>query len=228
MQEALMTYNGTTVILIQTTAGDSFGYFSNCPWRESKHWYGQYDATESFIFGLKPSLQYYCPTDSTKPFYQYLHNPVYAHPTDLNGLAIGGINDKTARIHITTTFENCKAGTMDAVYGSGPLLSDGELFFDIDVVEVYAANCTAQEFEKAIKEGQLNAAVREGTRIKAAQVDRKQFLEDFQTGQYMNKAFAHRGQIRGRHSFVAHDDEGSGYFIDSKRPSMRHINVERR
>jgi len=228
MQEALLSYHGTTAILIQTTKGDAFGYYSNCPWKESKRWYGQYEATESFLFGLKPSLQYYGPTNSGmdgngKPFYMYLHNPVYAHPTDLNGLAIGGINDKTARVHITTNFEHCKAGSMDSVYASGPLLSDGDLFFDIDVVEVFAVNCTPQEFEKGIREGQLNAAVREGTRVKAAKVDRKQFLEDFQSGQYINKAFAHRGQVRGRHSFTAHEDGVSGYFIDYKSPSMRRL-----
>ncbi|KAL3903637.1 MAG: hypothetical protein SGILL_010372 [Bacillariaceae sp.] len=185
-----------------------------------------------------PSLQYYAPVASSeagdgmppgsgeKPFYMFLHNPVYAHVTDLNRLAIGGINDMTPRIHITTNFEGCKAGTMDGVYESGPLLSDGELFFDIDLVEVYAVNCTADEFDAGIQRGHANAAVREGTRLKAAQVDRKQFLEDFQTGQYMNQLFAHRGQIRGRHSFVAHEDGSSGYFVESKAPSVRRLQVD--
>ena len=240
MQEALLSYHGPTVLLIQTVAGDVFGYYTNCPWKESKRWYGRHEATESFLFGLKPSLQYYAPISSgsldarngmppgsgEKPFYMFLHNPVYAHPTDLNGLAIGGINDMTPRVHIPTNFEQCKAGTMDGVYASGPLLSDGELFFDVDLVEVYAISCTAQEFDEGIKRGQANAAVREGTRLKAAQVDRKQFLEDFQTGQYMNQLFVHRDQIRGRHSFVAHEDGSSGYFVESKAPSVRRLQVD--
>jgi TLD len=224
MQESLLSYHGTTVILIQTTAGDAFGYYTNCPWRESRHWYGEHEATESFLFGLKPSLLYFAPTSTTnKPYYMFLHNPVYPHPTDLNGLAIGGINDKTPRLHITTNFEQCKAGSMDAVYSSGPLLSDGELFFDIDLVEVYALSCTAEEFEMGLSRGMANTAIREGTRLKAARVDKKQFLEDFQTGQYMNNAFTHRDQTRGRHSFVAHEDGSSGYFIDSKSPSKRRL-----
>jgi hypothetical protein len=228
MQEALLTYHGTTVILIQTTAGDSFGFYSNCPWKESKRWFGQYEANESFLFGLKPSLQYYGPSnDGGKPYYMFLHNPVYANPTDLNGLAIGGINDKTPRLQITTNFENCKAGNMDIVYESGPLLSNGELFFDIDVVEVFAVNCDVERFERALREGRAHAAVREGARLRAAQVDRKQFLEDFQSGQYMNRAFGHREQVRGRHSFVAHDDESSGYFIESKLPTPRRSVVEK-
>ncbi|KAL3924862.1 MAG: hypothetical protein SGILL_000785 [Bacillariaceae sp.] len=227
MQQALLSYQGPpTVLIIQTTAGDAFGYYTNCPWKESKRWYGQHEATESFLFGLKPSLQYYAPIGGEKTFYQFLSNPVYAHPTDLNGLAIGGINDMTPRLHITTNFEHCKAGTMDGVYASGPLLSDGELFFDIDLVEIYAVNCTAEEFEKGIAMGRANAAVREGTRLKAAQVDRTQFLEDFQTGQYMNQLFVHRDQIRGRHSFIAHEDGSSGYFVESKAPSVRRLQVE--
>jgi hypothetical protein len=237
MQEALLSYFGATVLLIQTTAGDAFGYFTNCPWKESKRWYGQHEATESFLFGLKPSLQYFAPIASSsagvgmpggesKPFYMYLNNPVYSHPTDLNGLAIGGINDMTPRIHITTNFEHCKAGTMDGVYASGPLLSDGELFFDIDLVEIYAVSCTAEDFEEGIRRGRACAAVREGTRLKAAQVDRKQFLEDFQTGQYMNQLFLHRDQTRGRHSFVTHEDGSSGYFVESKAPSVRRLQVD--
>jgi hypothetical protein len=157
-----------------------------------------------------------------KHFNMYLNNPVSPRPGDLTGLAIGGINEKTPRLHITTTLEQCKATSMDGVYGCGPLLSNGELFFDIDVIEVWAVNATEEQYVKSVQAGKAKAEIREGNRIKAAQVDRKQFLEDFQSGIIENPLFLHRDQARGRHSFCA-DDEGRGYFIDQKAPSKREL-----
>lgn len=224
LQDHLLAYHGSTVLLVQTKAGDSFGYYTDCPWKESKHWYGpnEEDNGESFLFGLKPSMQYYG-VEGEKHFHMFLNNPVYPHPGDIAGLAVGGITDKTPRVLITPSFENCKAGSMDGVYANGPLLSNGELFFDVEVIEAFAVNCSHYDYEKAVKEGKARAAVREGTRIKAAQVDRRQFLEDFKSGDYMNHLYQHRDQVRGRHSFVAHDDDDSGYYVHGKEPSRRAI-----
>ena len=222
-QRALLSYQGATVILIQTGAesSDLFGFYSSCPWKESRKWYGGHD-TESFLFGLKPTLQFYGPIgDGRRSNKMFLNNPLSPKPGNLTGLAIGGINDSTPRIHIPPSFHNeqCKAGSMDGVYTSGPLLSKGEVFFKIDLLEVWAISSSDVEYRNAVEAGQEQAEIKEAGRIQAATVDRKQFLEDFQSGQYMNSVFAHREQARGRHSFCA-DDEGGGYFIDEKRPSM--------
>ena len=236
MQESLLSYQGSTVIILQTKAGDCFGFYTSCPWKESKKWYGAPDGDgremghergdnnrdrnyESFIFGIKPSLQYYG-VEGDKPYRMFLHNPVGPHPGDVTGLAIGGVTEKTPRILITNTFENCKAGIMDSVYKTGPLLSDNELFFDIDVIEVYAVNFSEQDYERAIKDGKASAVIREAARIKAASVDRTQFVDDFRTGAYHNHLFDHVKQCRGRHSFVAGEDESSGYYLKDKQPSM--------
>lgn len=236
LRQAVLSYRGPTVILIQTTAGDAFGYYSDRPWKESKHWFGGPvgddgvdDGTgggESFLFGLKPALKYYGVVAPEMPYHKFLHNPLYPHPGDLYGMAMGGVSDKTPRVLITTTLEGCEAGTIDSVYASGPLLSNGEVSFDVDVVEVFAVQCTEpDQFDRAVRDGKAAAAIREGTRIKAAKVDRKQFLEDFQSGHYMNHLFAHRDQTRGRHSFVAHDEPSQGYFKHDKRPSTRFLSV---
>lgn len=219
-QQALLGYQGATVILIQTVAGDAFGYYSNRPWKESKKWFG--DGSDSFLFGLQPSLQFYAPTGGGKNFNMYLNNPVSPRPGDLTGLAIGGINEKAPRLHITTTLEQCKASSMDGVYDCGPLLANGELFFDVDVMEVWAVNATEEQYAKLKQAGAMQAELREGNRIKAAQVDRAHFLEDFQSGAVENSLFTHREQARGRHSFCA-DADGRGYFIDNKEPSTRNF-----
>lgn len=217
-QQALLGYQGPTVIILQTTAGDAMGFYSDIPWKESKKWFGQ--EADSFLFGLKPSLQYYGPVGG-KQYNMYLNNPVLQRPGDLYGLAIGGISDKTPRLHITTTFEQCKAGAMDGVYASGPLLSNEEIFFDIDVIEVWAVNVASNDdYAKSLAAGKAQTDSREGNRIKVAQVDRTQFLDDFQSVKYANSLYTHREQTRGRHSFCA-DDEGRGYFIDELPPTPK-------
>jgi hypothetical protein len=215
-QQALLSYQGATVILIQTESGDAFGFYTDCPWKESRHWYGHH--AESFLFTLKPTLRFYGPVGE-KQFNMYLNNPLSLRPGDLTGLAIGGINGNSPRLHIPPTFEQCKAGSMDGTYASGPMLSNWEVFFNIDVIEVWAITGSEDEFMNALQAGKAQADIREGNRIKAATVDRKQFLDDFQSGAYINSIFAHRRESRGRHSFCA-DDDGKGYFIEEKQPSF--------
>lgn len=216
-QHALLRYQGPTVLMIQTTAGDAFGFYSGQPWKESRNWFGQ--DTDSFLFGLKPSLQYYGPTGSGKPYSMYLHNPAIQRPGYLYGLCIGGVTDRSPRLHITTSFEQCKAQSIDAVYNTGPLLSNNELYFDVDAIEVWAVNVNDEDYSLALAKGKAHQEWKEGVRVHTAKVDRRQFLEDFQHGIFGSSLFEHRQQIRGRHSFVANEDESLGYFIEEKPPT---------
>jgi hypothetical protein len=109
---------------------------------------------------------------------------------------------------------------MDGVYASGPLLSNDEVFFDLDVIEIWAVNASEEEYTKSLQAGTAQSDIREGNRIKMAQVDRKQFLEDFQSGQYSNTLYAHRDQARGRHDFHA-DENGRGYFLEDYPPTPK-------
>jgi hypothetical protein len=269
-QQALVGYQGPTVLLIQTMLGDVFGYYTNCPWKNtsSPQWYGgsgggggggkKNETTtttttrgyESFLFAIEPTLQLYGPKNDDQggegggggfgaakkppPYYMYLYNPVGPNtrrsPGVLTGLAVGGINDSTPRLHIPLDMEHCKAGIMDRVYQSGPILSsssstnhnsndDINVYFDIDVLEVWAIPATKAQHEQGVMAGQLQALIRETHRIQAAQVDRKQFLEDFQSGQYINSLFTHRQAMRGRHSFRTAEEEGKGYFLEDKSPT---------
>lgn len=212
-QQALLGYLGPTVILAQTTAGDSFGFYSSEPWKESRHWFGQ--EADSFLFGLKPSLQFYGPTGQGKHS-MYLHNPVVHSPGHLYGLCIGGVADTSPRLHITPTFELCKAQSLDKAFEVGPLLSDHELYFDVDVIEIWAVNVSEEKYSEAVEKGKAQQEYREGMRIKSAKVDKRQFLEDFQEGIFGTSLFEHRRQCRGRHSFVADDEDGMGYYVENK------------
>jgi hypothetical protein len=224
-QQALRAYQGSHVILIQTKAGDAFGFYSAEPWKESHHWFGQ--GGDSFLFGLKPTLQYYGPCGGEKPHAMYLNNPIIQRPGNLYGLCVGGVAESSPRLHITPTFEGCKAQSLDGVYAMGPLLANHELYFDVDVIEMWAVNVEEDDYLKALEKGRQLVNMKEGQRLYAAKVDRRLFLEDFQEGIFGTSLFEHRQQARGRHSFVVDDEEGMGYFIDDKprTPSTAKIEV---
>jgi hypothetical protein len=223
-QQALLGYLGPTVLLCQTTAGDSFGFYSNEPWKESRQWFGQ--EADSFLFGLKPSLQFYGPTGKGKHC-MYLNNPIVQKHGHLYGLCVGGVADTSPRLHITPSFERCKAQSFDGAFDMGPLLSNHELYFDVDVIEIWAVNVDEEAYAKAIAKGKAQQEIREGMWSKSAKVDKRQFLEDFQEGIFGTNLFEHRRQTRGRHSFVAGDEEGDGYFIEEKprTPKVSHSNL---
>jgi hypothetical protein len=97
----------------------------------------------------------------------------------------------------------------------------------VEELEVYAVrlddSCTAAPlvaFERAVAAGRLALETAEAHRVRCAQVDKKQFVDDLiNNAPPCSKLFAHREQSRGRASFVADDDLHKGYFIDGKEPS---------
>jgi hypothetical protein len=211
-QKSLLGYQGSTLILTQTTKGDVFGFYTACPWKTGNAWFGQED--ESFIFGIKPTLRFYNKEEGGKPYNMYLNNPTTTRPAILKGLGVGGINEATPRIHVTTTLEQCKARAIDSIYTCGPLLSDGDVFFDMDILEVWNVSSSDENFVRNVQKGHAQDQIRERRRVHLAQVDSKQFLDDFQTGSYGNSVFKHREDSRGSHSFCADDDNARAYYVE--------------
>ena len=229
---AILEYPGPVVLLVRRKeSAGVFGFYSDCPWKESNDWFGD-DSNESFLFKVEmSSLAVYYPTyETSNGHYMYLNNNTSSTTNGSNslprGLAIGGIAADTPRVHLTTSFENCTATSIDTTYASGSLIDAqvGEDIvppaFDVDVIEAWAVNVTEEQFLEKKVAGQKQAANRESARQKVAQVDRAQFLDDFQSGAVMNKLYVHRHEARGRHDFVAAQD-GSGYFLEDKQPSSR-------
>ena len=200
---SLIGYKGPTVILIKSTSGDVFGYYSDSVWKFSNHWYGE-DA-DSYLFRLNP-LGFFNPTGTGK-HHQYLCLPPSHRKRDLKGLAIGGIGPDYPRLHLTESLERCRASAVDSTFENGPLLSDElESHFDVDILEVFAVNVSDHAYEDFRKSGELQVAVHEATRKQAAQVDKSQFLDDFVAGAFLNKGFEHREHTNGRHDFRRDED----------------------
>ena len=203
MQEAILAFQGPTVILIRSTLGDVFGFSTDRAWKTSRKWFGQ--GSDSFLFALHPTLAFY-PATGDGTHYMYLNLPGIRHPQDLSGMAVGGVAADRPRLHLTESLEKCRACEIDVAYANGPLLSDDmEAYFDVDVLEVWATNETQESFERGVKSGSLKMAIREATRRNVAKVDRMQFVDDFANGNFLNKAFDHREHVGDRHSFTVKD-----------------------
>jgi hypothetical protein len=230
---ALLAFCGPTLVLIRTTRGETLGFYTELAWKKGPNWYtddnddNNDDNTmcSSFLFRLGPFWNAYhktIPENSevvTTPwsnkkycFHQYLHTPASYKRVKgaLTGLAMGGIAADAPRLHITTTLENCTAGSMDRTFQAGPLLDDdGTLFFDVDAMEVWAIR--SDHFQEAVAAGRLNASVREATRIQVAQVDKAQFVDDFASGAIMNNSFHHRQYTSGRAEYKTIGTNSEGF-----------------
>jgi hypothetical protein len=207
MQEAVLAFKGSTVILIRATddgfPGDVFGYSTSCPWKTSRKWFGE--GSDSFLFTLSPKLAFYPSTGNGKHC-MYLNLPSIRHAKDMSGMAMGGIADDCPRLHLTESLERCRACDIDVTYAPGPLLSnDMQAYFDVDVLEVWATNETQESFERGVMSGSLQRGVIEATRQNIAKVDPKEFVDDFANGTFLNKAFGHRDVIANRHSYSMRD-----------------------
>ena len=241
---ALLSFAGPTLILIRTTKGATMGYYSELQWKSGPRWHSAENdsgddvsgesagsnSRSSFLFRMQPSWTVYrwagdADTSSCADspwsysvkksrYHQYLHSPVSYRKGMLAGLAVGGVADDAPRLHLTTTLENCKAGLMDSTFQPGPLLeNDDTMFFDVDALEVWAIR--SDHFRESLLEGQLHASVREAARHHLAQVDRRQFVEDFQSGAYMNRVYGHRHLTRGSGSFTPDEDETKEHYLQS-------------
>jgi len=222
-QASLIGFVGPTVILLQTVHGECFGYYTELPWKTSPKWYG--NETEAFLFSLKPRWNVYFPTGGSFKHMQYLHLPLSSRSqSSLAGLCVGGVAEDAPRLYITKSLENCVACCIDTVFESGPLLKDeSNSFFDVDMLEVWAVNTTAENYQRSLESGQLQLEIKEETRKQMSRVDKKQFVEDFASGAFLNDLYNHREQARGRAEFVAADDERLGYYVDGKAPSVRSL-----
>jgi hypothetical protein len=127
---------------------------------------------------------------------------------------------------LNPSLERCQASSVDTVFQSGALLSNDESFFDVQVLEVFAVKVTDQDYHSGVEAGQLQASIKEETRQQMAKVDRTQFVDDFASGAFMNSLYQHRSETRGRHSFLAADEEEKGYYVAEKQPSTRNVNGE--
>ena len=204
LQKSLIGYQGPTTIIIQTTRGEVFGYFTECPWKMSPKWFGApgssvshfYDNADSFLFTLVPNIQLYSATGCGK-WYQYLHIPASHQPQQMKGLCIGGIASNCPRVHLTTDFNHCKATSIDSTYDNGPLLQEGHHFFNASVIDVYATSVMDVDYRRNQILGQLQTDMAESHRIHMATVDKTQFL-DVALGNSRRKGLEHWDSIEGR------------------------------
>ena len=138
-----------------------------------------------------------------------------------NGIIIGG-TEQDPRLHLTESLERCIAssgGPRDATFESGPLLpGQWDKFFNVDVIEVWGVGGDEKVYQ-AIHDKEKQEDIRNAVRKRVQQVDKKQFLDDFQSGLHVSKGrgsnalYQHRFDS-ARFDFEAnHDDDETGHEV---------------
>jgi len=228
----------------------TLGYVTHGTWKQSSKWYahednktanlpshfrnsvGLLDAGDddfSFLFRLSPRWAIYpmIQSESKPKYHQYLNLPVETsftqprHKPVLRGLAVGGVDADSPRLHLTESLEQCRATSFDLTFEQGPLLGgdDDNIFFDVESLQIWAVQTSDEVYLRYLQIGQQNKSVRDGARLRAAHVDKKQFVEDFASGAYESNLYHHREQARGRADFAVLDDSRQGYYLEGKHPS---------
>ena len=225
LESHLTSFFGPTVLMLRSTKGDILGYFTEIPWKitststSTTAMQEMSEGKDAFMFTLHPVWRRYGRTrDEPKGrMVQYLYD-TQQKTSKFKGISIGGIASDTPRLHITTNLEECKAVSIGRCFQDGPLLgSPDDLFFNVEEIQLYAVAPDVETLIAGEQIGRRAMETKEAFRQKVAQVDKKQFVDDliFMPGHL----FEHREQTRGRADFVAHDEDGGGYFIDGKPPS---------
>jgi len=210
LQNALLGYSGPTLIVIQESATSGiFGAFTSSQWKESKDFYGNSDC---FIFQLTPSAAICRPRGAGKN-YMYCNSKARSKGYDgqAHGIGFGGTVD-CPRLFISETFEGCVAASGDMTFKAGTLLppplpdTPATKFFDIESVEVWGVggdDIVAEALGSRDQQRQIAFANIQ----KARKVDKAQFLDDFNSGLFDSKAFAHKQQVNGRVDVCVPDDD---------------------
>jgi hypothetical protein len=245
LQEALLGFWGPTALVVRTAAGDCLGYCTRLPWKASPKWYGVDDSeaggggavaddeTASFLFRLSPLWNRYPLAPGSPrppPYHQYLNvepaTSQYGGGTSagrskgncsLRGLAAGGVAPDSPRFHLRESLEGA-CSPVDRAFAPGPLLGTDGVRFEADRILAFAVPRREEELERGFRLGGRQVRSRETARVRAARVDRAQFVDDME---HLTTLFGHREQARGRCDFAAMDDESKGYFVVGKQPSAR-------
>lgn len=126
--------------------------------------------------------------------------------TKPRGIVLGGTEDYP-RLHVTETLEQCIAssgGYRDGTFEGGPLLPNAwNKYYNVDILEVWAVGGDS-EIRDALLAREMHTDVQDTRRRQMQRVDRKKFLNDFQSGLLFgggSKMFEHRSDGRVRHDY---------------------------
>jgi len=216
------TSNSSTSTSKQQTSG-LFGSFTSTLWKESNAYYGTSDcflfrsepvwnkyrpkiSAQGWnglqqSTSLPPSLIMHPSSKKSSTNYMYFHPSAGHRQTTTalgskpRGLIFGGTL-QDPRVHITESLENCIAssgGPRDTTFEGGPLMpGQWDKFFNIDILEVWGVG-SDETIIDAIHARERSEGIANATRKRVQRVDKKQFLDDFQSQIHTgSKLFAHR------------------------------------
>jgi hypothetical protein len=189
--DALIGYEGPTIILIRDTNGFVFGMLSRDEWKYSSNFFGPSGGVGCCLFQLEPTFQLLNPQKRRGANTNYQWMNCKRHRKDLpHGIGMGGESD-FFRFLLTPTFKNCISRPTGLTYELGQIASNET--FDVGTVEIWGCggkNAAAKREEKKEEERLFQESRRK--------VDKKQLLDGFTTEFLLSNTFKHRKEQNDR------------------------------
>ena len=200
----IVGYEGPTVLLLGGVPSPSkclrkanhndrvsLGFFTTDTWMESTEHFGSRD--DCFLFSLDHNtneVTFVRPKKDSQSSlksstrYMYCHSSYALTKTKhnaLRGIGIGGSASRP-RLHITESFERCRALAFDQLFGDGDLLSEAcsknsLYYFDVDCVEVWGVG--GEEWISDALEAQTKSKCSQAAMLEQVRkIDKTQLIDD--------------------------------------------------
>jgi TLD len=195
----------------------TIGFYTTSPWVESNQMTG---TTESFLFAVNEDqeIHFFRQRKTGQPV-------MYCHPSTLSltgrrraaascngkalattdglvhGIGVGG-SPTQPRLHLTESFEECRALDYCPSFDGGDLLlgagKDSLNYFDVECIELWAVGGDEWIADSLLARDRQRSIL-EATHAKSRKVDNAQFLRDFQGGILgSHKLFSHVQHVTDR------------------------------
>ena len=184
--DAIISYEGTTVIAVLDTSGAIFGCVATDPWMFKEEFYG---SSSCYLFSVAPIFRVNRPMARTNGNFMWLNSAKH-RPNLPAGLGMGGEADYF-RLLLAPNFRSCTNRSSGLTFNEGRVASSET--FDCAMVEVWG--CGGDEALRGVYE-RRNAEQR--FRDQRRKVDKKQLMDGFTQEHLLGNTFKHRQQQRTR------------------------------
>ena len=191
MCDALIGYEGPTIVVVKDTNACTFGMLNREPWHYSDVFFGPPNGNGCCLFSLEPHFQLLLPHKRRGASTNYNWMNSKAHRKDLPcGLGMGGESDYF-RFFISSTFKSNTSRPSGLTFDPGQIASKES--FEIGTIEIWGCGGTGAS-DKRLEKKEEERIFQESRR----KIDKKQLMDGFTAEFLLADTFKHRSEQNER------------------------------